>query len=71
MSILIGAIISSLLLILIMPDLFEQFQTAFHGNFRGFLCGLRDLWRKSHLPDNRTHRPWSFDQKKQQKPFAR
>ena len=40
-SILIGAIISSLLIVLIMvPFFFEQFQSAFHGNFRRFLIAV-------------------------------
>jgi adenylate cyclase len=40
-SILIGAIVSSLLLVLILiPIFFEEFQTAFHGNFRGFFLAV-------------------------------
>src|SRR6185295_7512499 len=40
-SILIGAIVSSLLLVLLLiPIFFEEFQTAFHGNFRGFFLAV-------------------------------
>ena len=40
-SILMGAIISSLLLVLILiPIFFEDFQSAFHGNFRRFLFAV-------------------------------
>ena len=40
-TILIGAIVSSLLLVLILIPIFlDQFQTAFHGNFRSFLLAV-------------------------------
>ena len=40
-SILIGAIVSSVtLLLLLMPVFFDQFQIAFHGNMRGFLLAV-------------------------------
>ena len=40
-SILIGAIVSSFLLVLILiPIFFDDFQRAFHGNFRRFLVGV-------------------------------
>ena len=40
-SILIGAIFSALLFILIMgPIFYDEFQRAFHGNFRGFLIAV-------------------------------
>src|SRR5690349_9575787 len=40
-SILIGAIVSSLLLVLsLIPIFFDDFQRAFHGNFRNFLVAV-------------------------------
>lgn len=40
-SILIGAIVSSLVFVLVLaPIFFDDFQTAFHGNFRGFLFAV-------------------------------
>jgi adenylate cyclase len=40
-TILIGAIVSSLLIMILMVALFfEEFQVAFHGNFRGFLLAV-------------------------------
>ena len=40
-TILIGAIVSALLLVLIMiPIFFDEFQRAFHGNFRGFFLAV-------------------------------
>ena len=40
-SILIGAVVSSvLLMLLLMPLFFEQFQLVFHGNFKGFLLAV-------------------------------
>ena len=40
-TILIGAIISSgLLIVVMMPIFFEQLQTAFHGNIRGFMIAV-------------------------------
>jgi adenylate cyclase len=44
-SILIGAIVSSvLLLLLMMPFFFDQFQATFHGNFRSFLFAVIALF---------------------------
>ena len=44
-SILIGAIVSSVsLLLLLMPFFFNQFQAAFHGNFKGFLFAVIALF---------------------------
>src|ERR1041385_7953015 len=40
-TILMGAIVSALLLVLILIPIFiDEFQTAFHGNFRGFLLAV-------------------------------
>jgi len=40
-TILIGAIVSSLLIVLILvPIFFDEFQSAFHGNFRSFLLAV-------------------------------
>lgn len=40
-TILIGAIVSALLIVLLLiPLFFDEFQTAFHGNFREFLLAL-------------------------------
>jgi adenylate cyclase len=40
-TILIGAIISALMLVLILvPIFFDEFQLAFHGNFRGFMLAV-------------------------------
>ena len=40
-TILIGAIVSAVLLVLILvPVFFDEFQRAFHGNFRSFLLAV-------------------------------
>jgi uncharacterized membrane protein len=70
-TILIWAIVSSLLLVLILIPLFlDQFQSAFHGNFRSFLLAVFIIFgaNLTYLIAERT----SIDRliRKRQKPFA-
>ncbi|HEX3249962.1 MAG TPA: adenylate/guanylate cyclase domain-containing protein [Pyrinomonadaceae bacterium] len=70
-SILIWAIVSSLLLVLILIPLFlDQFQSAFHGNFRSFLLAVFIIFSANltYLIAERT----AIDRliRKRQKPFA-
>jgi adenylate cyclase len=71
-SILIGAIVSSLLLVTILIPIFiDDFQRAFHGNFRGFLLGVCIVFGVNlcYLIAERT----ALDRliKKRQRPYAR
>jgi adenylate cyclase len=71
-SILIGAIVSSLLLVTILIPIFiDDFQRAFHGNFRGFLLGVCIVFGVNlcYLIAERT----VLDRliKKRQRPYAR
>ena len=70
-SILIGAILSALLLVLILVSVFfEEFQIAFHGNFRGFLLAVGIIFgfNLAYLTVERM----AIDRliRKRQKPFA-
>jgi adenylate cyclase len=70
-TILIWAIVSSLLLVLILIPLFlDQFQSAFHGNFRSFLLAVFIIFgaNLTYLIAERT----AIDRliRKRQKPFA-
>jgi len=70
-SILIGAIVSALLFVLIMaPIFYDQFQSAFHGNFREFLIAVYVIFGANVCYLTAERIVLSRLIKKQQKPFA-
>src|ERR1700752_159774 len=70
-SSLIGAIVSALLFVLIMaPIFYDQFQSAFHGNFREFLIAVYVIFGANVCYLTAERIVLSRLIKKQQKPFA-
>lgn len=69
-SILMGAIISALIFVLVLtPIFYDQFQSAFHGNFRGFLIAVYLIFGANVCYLTAERLVLSRMIKRQQKPF--